>query len=157
MLTIYLVIWRLLLHSDVNLGIFKNTSKRSKCNSEPFMSIVKRKKSPEVYYWTCKRPCTYTCTIRKNSSFENYKITMRSIFKIIYKYINGVSFVDIAFDLSLDRDTSSNVANLIREVICEYTSENNEMLGGINDDGTSRIVEINESFFFKRKHNRGRT
>lgn len=35
---------------------------------------------------------------------------MRSIFNVIYKYINGVSFVDIAFDLSLDRATSLGIA-----------------------------------------------
>lgn len=81
---------------------------------------------------------------------------MRIIFKIIYKYISGIPFVDIAFDLSIDRNTASGISDLIREIICESIALNNEMLGGINEDGSSKIVEIDESLFFKRKYNRGR-
>ncbi|KAG0438608.1 hypothetical protein DMUE_2988 [Dictyocoela muelleri] len=81
---------------------------------------------------------------------------MRVIFFINCKYINLISFVDIAYELDKNRGTVSDYFNKAIEVICEYTVDNSDMIGGYNEDVTSKIVEIDESLFFKRKFNRGR-
>lgn len=138
------------------IGIFRNKMKCFKFSEEVQLSLVKRKNAPDGYHWACKRPCTFTCSLRSCSFFEYYKLSMKQIFKIIYKYINGISFVDTAYDLSISRNTASGIADLIREIICEYILESNNRLGGINRDGSPKVVEIDESLFFKRKYNRVR-
>ncbi|KAF9754361.1 hypothetical protein NGRA_3355, partial [Nosema granulosis] len=75
---------------------------------------------------------------------------------IMYKHINRCPILDIAYELDIHRNTVSEYADLAREVISEYIYSNNDLLGGLNEDGTSKIVEIDESYFFKRKYNRGR-
>jgi hypothetical protein len=70
--------------------------------------------------------------------------------------MNGVEFVDIAYELEIYRDTASSWCVLLREAMCFYVSEHREMLGGINEDGSKKVVEIDESLFSRRKYQRGR-
>jgi hypothetical protein len=87
------------------LGIIKNEMKCYKCGGDPLMSYIKRTKAPYGCQWACKRPCTLTRPIREKSFFSNTRISTKPIFKVIYKYINGLSFGDVAYDLSLSRNT----------------------------------------------------
>ncbi|KAG0430777.1 hypothetical protein DMUE_5629 [Dictyocoela muelleri] len=81
---------------------------------------------------------------------------MKYIFLIFYKYIKRNSHQDIAYDLYIDRGTVSEYSGFVRKAICNYVYTNSEKIGGLNADGTRKIVEIDESLFFKRKYNRGR-
>jgi hypothetical protein len=134
------------------LGIIKNSMKCSKCESDQQMPYTKRKDAPEGYHWMCRRPCTHSCALIKDSFFELWKLPMHVIFKIIYKYISGISFVDIACELNVDRQTAGGISDLIRECICEFISKKSEFLGRYDEYGFSKIVEIDEGMFFKRKY-----
>ncbi|KAG0439019.1 hypothetical protein DMUE_2726 [Dictyocoela muelleri] len=79
---------------------------------------------------------------------------MKTIFKIMYIYQYNSLFVDISYDLDKHRTTVSGYADLVRETITEHIASNRDKLGGLNDLGSPKIVEIDESLFFKRKYNR---
>lgn len=138
------------------IGIFKNSFFCGRCSDGTKLKYIKRKPSPDGFHWVCRRTCRFTTSIRKDSVFEESRLDMRTIFFIMYKYINRIPITDIAYELCVDRGTVSEYSAMAREVIGEYICENSEKLGGYNDDGTSKIVEIDESYFFKRKYNRGR-
>lgn len=140
----------------VHLKIFKNTVECPRCLDGTRLKYVKRLSSPDGYYWTCRRSCRSSLSVRSGSCFEGTRLNMRTIFFIMYKYINRIALNDIAYELAVDRGTVSVYADMVRDTICEYIIENNEKLGGYNEDGTSKIVEIDESYFFRRKYNRGR-
>ncbi|KAG0435040.1 hypothetical protein DMUE_4915 [Dictyocoela muelleri] len=137
------------------IGIIKKKFLCPKCNDGTYLCYKKRKQAPDGYHWTCIRKCRFSYSIRYNSIFQNSRLPMRTIFFIFYKYINGISLLDIARELEISRNTVSEYVDLVREIICEHIASSSEKLGGLNIDGTKKVVEIDESLFFKRKYNRG--
>ncbi|KAG0442193.1 hypothetical protein DMUE_0470 [Dictyocoela muelleri] len=118
------------------------------------LTYNKRKNAIDGFLWICKKTCRFSSSVRDNSIFERCRLDMRIIFNIMYKYINRISFIDITYELGVDRGTVSEYCDLVREAICEFIASSNDILGGINDDGISKIVEIDKSLFLKRKYNR---
>ncbi|KAG0440164.1 hypothetical protein DMUE_1941, partial [Dictyocoela muelleri] len=58
------------------LGLFANAQicsayENNRCR------LVKRKSSPDGWYWVCRRPCTVSKSIRMNSFFESSKLKMK--------------------------------------------------------------------------------
>jgi transposase-like protein len=138
------------------LKIIKNTMVCEKCNGQQQMSYVKRKSSVDGYVWICKKPCNASKSIRSYSFLNGCRLKIKTIFKVLYKYINGICQGDIAYDLNINRESVFKYGEISRQVICNYVSENNERIGGFDGDGLPKIVEIDESLFFRRKYNRGR-
>jgi hypothetical protein len=57
-----------------------------------------------------------------------------------YKYINGNSLVDIAYELNIHHTTVSNLVNFYLEIIAEEVASRSVVLGGRNLDGSSKVV-----------------
>jgi hypothetical protein len=70
--------------------------------------------------------------------------------------MKGDLFDDIAWEIKRNYNSVSKITDLIREAICYFTVIRLERIGGINSDNSKKIVEIDESSFFKRKYNRRR-
>jgi len=51
--------------------------------------------------------------------------------------------------------TASEIADLVRDCICEYMADQTIRICGLNEHGVPKVVEIDESLFL-RKYNRGR-
>jgi transposase-like protein len=81
---------------------------------------------------------------------------MERFFKFILIWCRNGLGLDIADTNDVSKNTSTAWCSGLREVIQDYLIENREMLGGLDDNGCRKIVEIDESLFFRRKYNRGR-
>ena len=139
------------------LELIKNFSSCTKCDvaSTELMSLHKRVNVVDGFAWVCLK-CRCKQTVRKGSFFEKSKKPFSTHLMGMYKYVCGHSFVDISWELGINRATSSEYAETIRTIICDHLIRTASKLGGLREDGSSIIVEIDESLFFKRKYYRGR-
>jgi len=64
--------------------------------------------------------------------------------------------IDIVKELKMNKNTISDWCLDMRELCQNYFLEKDSQIGGLNSDSIRKIVEINESLFFRRKYNRGR-
>lgn len=138
----------------VKLGIIKNEMTCDSCLSR--MSLVKFKRKQSLYRWVCKKPCSFTASITKNSFLSDFNIPFDKFLMILYKYIQGHEIQEISEAIITNRKTISNLLDHVRERILVKVIESAEKLGGVDEHGNKKIVEIDESVFFKRKYNRGR-
>jgi hypothetical protein len=76
-------------------------------------------------------------------------VSLEVVLKSLYKYICGVSFIDISYELNIHRNTVGKICWFGREAILEFLAENSEMLGGLELDGNAKVVEVDESLLFK--------
>lgn len=112
--------------------------------------------SVDGFKWQCTKPCRKSILLRSGTIFEGSRISTRLIIKIIYKYVCGIPYVDISYDLSISRQTAGFWAELVRECMIKDLDLGSRMIGGVSNDGVRKVVEIDESLFFKRKYNKGR-
>jgi transposase-like protein len=135
--------------------LIKNSTTCDKCALNRPMHLVKRTKNIDGCIWNCSKPCNASKSIRIGSIFENSKLSFRKIIKAMYKYISRISYLDIAHDLEINRKTASAYGMLCRDRIIDEVITNSQMLGGRDEFGIPKIVEIDESLFFRAKYNRG--
>lgn len=125
------------------------------CGDEILMSFIRDVNRIDGFRWSCNI-CHKTVSLRHNTHFYDSKLDFKILFKLFYRYIKGEEFVDIAYELNVTRKTASVWSDFIREALCFYVTSNSCLFGGLNEDGSSKIVEVDESLFFRRKYNRGR-
>ena len=87
--------------------------------------------------------------------FSESRLSLQILMKLLYKLSHNLELMTIAHDLALARKTVSVWASLVRDAIITYFDINKVKVGGVSDDGTSLIVEMDEILFFIRKYNRG--
>jgi len=134
------------------LGIIRSEH-RCQCNTS--MSVIRKTRTADKYVWMCKQ-CRVECSIRVGSIFNGLKTDIETFFKFLILWCKTTLQNDIAYDLNVNKNTASKWCLLMRELIQNYLIENGEMLGGFDENNNPKIVEIDESLFFKRKYNRGR-
>lgn len=121
------------------------------------MALLKRRTTGDGFIWRCRR-CRATRTIRKDSFFAKSKLTLKQILTIIYGWARDAPQKEIAHEANITQKSHNTMVdwcNFCREVCEHYLEANPMVIGGLNDDGTSKIVEIDETKFFHRKYHRG--
>ena len=102
--------------------------------------------------WKCgRRSCNKTFTYKKNSFFEKSNISEGKILLIIYAWLDKQTIDFMTKNIEISKNTVIDWKNFCREVCVEILKLDNKKIGG---PGT--IVEVDESKFGKRKHNRGK-
>lgn len=146
-----------LLENLARYRLINNKRHCVKCTGEnvAWMSLSKRKQSPDGYCWYCLS-CYQMSTIRQNSIFETCRTPVYKLLLFFYKYINGDLLVDASFECNIERKTAGRWGEFLRDVIVESISKERKKIGGLDEHGHSKFVEIDESLFFKAKYNRGR-
>lgn len=108
--------------------------------------------------WSC-RGCGHRRTVRSGSFFSRSKLHLTDIIIMIYKWSDEIPMTSIMRELEWTSwKTMVNWASLCRDVCVTWVNNNPPLIGGVTL-GAQVLpleVEIDESYFFKRKNNHGR-
>jgi len=115
------------------------------------MGLIHHNTSHHGVIWRCSL-CKKTCSILKNSIFDNSKLEIGKVLKIIYFWAHDYGVNRTAFKLQVSQHSVSSIFRQIKRAC--YIYMNNE--GNIPIGGEGKIVEIDETLFSKRKFHKGR-
>lgn len=138
----------------IKLGIIPNERKCPLCLKE--MSLVRIKRKQSSYIWKCDIVCKKSLSITSNSFFELINMEFGKFLLGLYQYFKKNEISEISENIGKSRSSISRVFNFIREIIADHFSNFDQQIGGLDINGEKKIVEIDESLFFKRNYNRGR-
>lgn len=135
-------------------GALRNVVYCSLCNHA--LHQVRYKRNIDGYAFKCNRSsCSkfkVYVSIRKHSFFENLKIELKQILKLVYCWFKEESQVDVIQDYGVSKNTVNKVYKKLRALTVHYFEDNNYTLGG-----NGIICQIDESMFkYKQKYNVGR-
>lgn len=119
------------------------------------MQLTEKKKIVDKYIWKCRRPCRKEVSIRKDSIFADTRVSSDVFFNFLIKWSGGDLQTNVSEDLRINKNTVSMWEMRVCGVIQDYLVREGQMLGGVDLEGKSIVVEIDESLFFRRKYNRG--
>jgi transposase-like protein len=137
-----------------SLGLIKNENFCFLCGEQ--LKLYKKTTSKNNFRWQCKKSCGFSKSITSDSMFEGSHLKIEKIVLLMYMWCKEHMQKNIVEELGINKNTCSQWCNKFRER-CEYAmEEENEIIGGVDENGNSIDVEIDESLFFKRKFNRGR-
>lgn len=129
-----------------------------RCNTcEESMLMKKESRLQDGFRWRCTR-CGGTKSVRDGSFFSKSKLSLQKLVKLLYLWCMDTPQTFILHELQMSdtsQKTISDWCNLCRELCDREIEINFEQIGGIHESGMSRIVEIGESFFFRRKYHFG--
>ena len=124
-----------------------------KCG-EGTVTLRKDSSAFDGYKWRCSRTknCSYKLNIREKSFFDESRLKIGVILKIVYHWCWGHTLEEVRHEVGISgTDTAVNWYSYCREVCEQILIEDNRPVGG-----PGLTVEIDESKYGKRKYNRGR-
>lgn len=120
------------------------------------MKLVPYKKLKDSLSWRCMnilcaRYKLYT-SIRKDSYFENFNISLNTVFRILVKYSTRQPMHSIKEALDISNRTIERVLNKFRSLIPAPDYSNNKL------GGPGKIIQVDETMLnYKCKSHRGRS
>lgn len=136
----------------VKMRLLSSTQLCVSC-AEP-MHLIKDKQSVDRLRWACIG-CKKRISIRHGSFFFESRLNLVTIAKLMYKLSANLEMLNISHDLDVHRNCVSKWARIILHSVVHYFEIYKVKIGGIEANGTPKIIEMDESLFFKRKYNRG--
>ena len=106
------------------------------------------------YRWRC-RACDIGWSIRQGSFFEQSHLPLDSIIALIYYWATDTPLHTVAKELAISKHSVVDWHNFCRDV-CVRWCDNAQPIGGLDANGTEKVVELDESCFFRRKNHVGR-
>jgi hypothetical protein len=128
----------------VKLRLIKN---RMICEAfTSYMNLVKCK-SIDGYAWICHNH-TSRCQnpVHASSFFENMRKSLKTIFLFMYYWSKKNIKEDIGREIRINKNTMTGWSYLLREVFQTMFLFADIKLGGVNEKGVHRVVEIDESY-----------
>jgi hypothetical protein len=115
-----------------------------------------KRKSIDCYAWICHNHTSRCQTsVRASSFFGNMRKYLKAIFLFMYYWSKKNIKEDIGREIRINKNSMTEWSYLLREVCQAMFLFADIKLGGVNEKGVPRVVEIDESLFFKRKYHRG--
>lgn len=123
-----------------------------KCGTE--MSFIVSNRSIDGYCWKCKN-CKTISSIRSSSYFSRSHLSLNKLLCSIYFWSRNYRQTEIAYELKLNKNCRTVVdwCSYNRKLCGKYLTRN-FAIGGLNNNLTSKTVEIGITKFFHKKHGR---
>lgn len=118
------------------------------CDKRPM--LLKTRKGHHEPWWRCTK-CTSWMSIRFGSYFEENRIALSSILKLIHCYMNDLTISSAVETTGVFYSTVQEYYEKFRYVCAKDIKIDDIKLGGKHKE-----VEIDESMFAKVKHHRGK-
>lgn len=125
------------------------------CNVATSLTQFRRKS--DGYMWRCNI-CKSLKSVRDRSFFGKSKLHLRTLIQFIYCWARDMPQMNCALESGLGPSctrTTVDWANFCRDVCKQWIEQHPCVIGGLDDNGLSKTVEIDESKFFHRKYHRG--
>ena len=119
------------------------------------MTLIVNAARNDGYIWRC-RNCRHTLSLRHGSSFTRGHLSMQTITAFVYLWCSDTPLVNIMHELDINSwHTAVYWANFCREVCTRWIVDHPIEIGGMDHQGHPVEVEIDESYFNRRKYHRG--
>ena len=101
------------------------------------------------------RQCHQRHSVREGSFFKS-KVPLGKLVWFLFSWATEIPLHHVTWQLTLSPRTAVDWGNFIRDICAEDVRRNLRQLGGFDNNGQPIVVEIDESYFFRRKFHRGR-
>ena len=133
-------------------GLIANVHVCPTCNQRCTFSVYNG--GIDGYRWRCQRD-SYVKSVRVGSFFQRSHLPLDLLMKIIVFWAKQEPQKEITRCYKVTEKPLLDWYNFLRDVAREYLTNNPYHLGGFDDEGKPRVVEIDESKYFHRKYHRG--
>ena len=119
------------------------------------MSFVRRNDISDGYTWKCST-CARRKSVRDSSFFALSRLELHELIRVVNSWSLNQLQVDQQREANVHQyHTTVDWCNFCRDVCEEWIENHSQPIGSFDENFEPKTVEIDESYFFRRKYNRG--